>query len=90
MPALAPALEGLSLDITQEIHVRSSLEATFEALLEEMGPANQGHNGTPMPMTLEALARRPVVPRPRRRQRPPVGPRAGDQARRPCSRSAAR
>jgi uncharacterized protein YndB with AHSA1/START domain len=54
MPALAPALEGLSLDITQEIHVRSSLEATFKALLEEMGPANQGHNGTPMPMTLEA------------------------------------
>ena len=54
MPALAPALEGLSLDITQEIHVRSSLEATFKALLEEMGPANQGHNDTPMPMTLEA------------------------------------
>ena len=54
MPALAPVLEGLSLDITQEIHVRSSLEATFKALLEEMGPANQGHNDTPMPMTLEA------------------------------------
>ena len=54
MPAVAPALEGLSLDITQEIHVRSSLVATFKALLEEMGPANQGHNGTPMPMTLEA------------------------------------
>jgi uncharacterized protein YndB with AHSA1/START domain len=54
MPAVAPALEGLSLDITQEIHVRSSLEATFKALLEEMGPANRGHNGTPMPMTLEA------------------------------------
>ena len=54
MPAIAPALEGLSIDITQEIHVRSSLEATFDALLEEMGPANQGHNGTPMPMTLEA------------------------------------
>jgi uncharacterized protein YndB with AHSA1/START domain len=56
MPAIAPALEGLSIDITQEIHVRSSLEASFAALLEEMGPANQGHNGTPMPMTLEAWA----------------------------------
>ena len=55
MPALAPALEGLSLDITQEIHVRSSLEATFKALLEEMGPANLGHNDAPMPMTLEAF-----------------------------------
>lgn len=54
MPATAPALEGLSLDIIQEIHVRSSLEATFAALLEEIGPGNQGHNGTPMPMTLEA------------------------------------
>ena len=54
MPATAPALDGLSLDVTQEIHVRSSLEATFKALLEEMGPFNQGHNGTPMPMTLEA------------------------------------
>jgi uncharacterized protein YndB with AHSA1/START domain len=54
MPAVAPALEGLSLDITQEIHVRSSLEATFKALLDELGPANRGHNETPMPMTLEA------------------------------------
>jgi hypothetical protein len=54
MPALAPALDGLSLDITQEIHVRSSLDATFKALLEEMGPANQGQNATPMPMILEA------------------------------------
>ena len=54
MPAVAPALESLSLDITQEIHVRSSLEATFKALLEEMGPANQGRDGAPMPMVLEA------------------------------------
>jgi uncharacterized protein YndB with AHSA1/START domain len=54
MPAVAPALEGLSLDITQEIHVRSSLEATFKALLDELGPANRGHNEAPMPMTLEA------------------------------------
>lgn len=54
MPAVAPSLQDVSLDVTQEIHVRSSLEATFRALLEELGPANQGHNGTPMPMTLEA------------------------------------
>jgi hypothetical protein len=54
MPALAPALDGLTLDITQEIHVRSSLAATFAALLAEMGPANVGHNDAPMPMTLEA------------------------------------
>jgi hypothetical protein len=50
----APALEHMVLDITQETLVRSSITATFNALLEEMGPSNQGHNGTPLPMTLEA------------------------------------
>ena len=34
--------------------MRASLETTFEALLEEMGPANQAPDGTPMPMKLEA------------------------------------
>ena len=53
MIAVAPAIEHLSLDITEEIHVRSSLTATFTALLEEMGPSNVGHNNAPMPMTLE-------------------------------------
>lgn len=53
MAAVAPALENLTLSITQEIHVRSSLAATFAALLEQMGPANQGYDGGPMPMTLE-------------------------------------
>ena len=50
----APALEQMMLDITQETLIRSSITATFNALLEEMGPSNQGHNGTPLPMTLEA------------------------------------
>ena len=53
MIAVAPAIEHLSLDITEEIHVRSSLTATFTALLEEMGPSNVGQNNAPMPMTLE-------------------------------------
>ena len=53
MLAVAPAIENLSLDITEEIHVRSSLAATFAALLEEMGPSNQGANNVPMPMVLE-------------------------------------
>ena len=35
-------------------------------------------------MTLEAVARRPLVPRPRRRQRPSLGPRPGDQAPHPA------
>ena len=46
-------IEQLSLNITEETLVRSSITATFAALLEEMGPANEGQPGTPMPMVLE-------------------------------------
>jgi hypothetical protein len=53
MIAVAPAIENLSLSIAEEIHVRSSLTATFAALLEEMGPSNEGANNVPMPMILE-------------------------------------
>ena len=53
MSVIAPAVESLSLDVTEEIHVRSSVAATFAALLEEMGPGNEGHNGAPMPMIIE-------------------------------------
>ena len=54
MPATAPAIENLSLDISQETLVRSSVTATFAALLEELGPSNLGQNDVSMPMTLEA------------------------------------
>ena len=54
MPVLASALDNLTLSITQEILVRASLEKAFGSLLEQLGPANEGQNGTPMPMTLEA------------------------------------
>jgi activator of Hsp90 ATPase-like protein len=50
----APALDNLTLSLTQEIHVRSSLKATFAALLEQMGPANETPDGKPFPMTIEA------------------------------------
>jgi uncharacterized protein YndB with AHSA1/START domain len=53
MTAIAPALENLSLNITQEIHVRAPLDSAFAALLQEMGPSNEGRPGTAMPMTLE-------------------------------------
>ncbi len=52
--AAVVALENLTLNITQEIHVKASLEVTFEALLEQLGPGNQVMDGTPMPMKLEA------------------------------------
>jgi hypothetical protein len=50
----APTLDNLTLDLKEEIHVRASLDATFEALLEQMGPGNEGAAGVPMPMVLEA------------------------------------
>ena len=53
MTVLTPALDHLSLDITEDSLVRAPIDATFAALLEEMGPSNLGHQGAPMPMTLE-------------------------------------
>jgi len=53
MVAVAPAIENLTLSITEDIHVRSSLTRTFAALLEQMGPANERHDGSAMPMILE-------------------------------------
>jgi uncharacterized protein YndB with AHSA1/START domain len=50
----ASTLDNLTLNITHEIHVRASLEDTFDALLEQMGPANQTLDNEPMPMTIEA------------------------------------
>ncbi len=54
MSLMTPTLEKLTLDIVQEIHVRASLEETFDALLEQMGPANETPEGQPLPMTIEA------------------------------------
>ena len=48
------ALDNLTLDLTEEIRVHASLDATFESLLEEMGPHNTGIGGVPMPMVIEA------------------------------------
>jgi hypothetical protein len=45
-------IENLTINIHQEIHVRASLEVTFEALLEQMGPGNESDRG-PMPMKIE-------------------------------------
>jgi hypothetical protein len=53
MNATAQAMDNLTLHVTQEIHVRASLEDTFAALLEEIGPSNLGPDGKPMPMKIE-------------------------------------
>jgi Activator of Hsp90 ATPase homolog 1-like protein len=54
MISTATRIEDLTLGITEEIHVRASLDATFAALLEQLGPHNEGPESGPMPMKLEA------------------------------------
>jgi uncharacterized protein YndB with AHSA1/START domain len=54
MSTTAAPIENLTLDITQEIHVKASLETTFEALLEQIGPENDTPDKGKMPMKIEA------------------------------------
>src|SRR5664279_6528698 len=49
----ALGIESLTLLVTQEIHVQASVEDTFAALLEEIGPGNSTPEGTQMPMKIE-------------------------------------
>jgi hypothetical protein len=43
----------MTLNVTEEIHVRAPLEATFAALLEQLGPFNAVADDKPMPMKIE-------------------------------------
>jgi hypothetical protein len=54
MITAAARIEDLTLGITEEIYVRASLDATFAALLEQLGPHNETRESVPMPMKLEA------------------------------------
>jgi len=49
----APAIENLILNVTQEIRVRAPLEATFEAMLEQLGPRNATPEGKSLSMKIE-------------------------------------
>lgn len=49
----APTIENLTLEVTQEVHIRASLETAFASLLVQMGRANETPDGTPFPMTIE-------------------------------------
>lgn len=53
MNATAQAMDNLTLNVTQEIYVKASLETTFAALLEQIGPHNEMADGRPMPMKIE-------------------------------------
>ena len=50
----AQSVEDLTLNIVQEIRVKAPLDLTFEALLDQIGPHNEGAEGKPMPMKIEA------------------------------------
>jgi hypothetical protein len=54
MITVASPLSDMTLDLTEETRVHASIEDTWAALLEEMGPHNVGMGSTPMPMVLEA------------------------------------
>ncbi len=51
-PALL--LEETTIQIVEEIKVRASIEVTFAALLDQLGPYNETQVDKPMPMKLEA------------------------------------
>lgn len=48
------SIEDMTLSVTQEVRVRASIETTFAALLEQLGPLNERPDGTAMPLKLEA------------------------------------
>src|SRR4029077_6846145 len=54
MISTAARIEDLTLNITEEINVRASLDATVAALREQMGAQNDAPDGKPMPRKLEA------------------------------------
>jgi uncharacterized protein YndB with AHSA1/START domain len=47
-------VDDLTLSITEQIHVNATPEATFDALLEELGRGMTGAEEKPMPMQIEA------------------------------------
>jgi hypothetical protein len=48
----ATGIDNLTTNITKEIHVKASLEVTFAALVEQLGPGNETPE-RPMPMIIE-------------------------------------
>jgi uncharacterized protein YndB with AHSA1/START domain len=53
MTPTATSIENLTLNISQEIHVNASLEVTFDALLEQIGPGNETPEGKSLSMKIE-------------------------------------
>jgi len=56
IPKLQRSIEDLTLSVAQEIHVKASIEKTFESLLAELGPEGTRPDGTSMYMKIEPWA----------------------------------
>jgi hypothetical protein len=54
MSAPAFSLEATTIHIAQEIEVHASIDVTFAALLDQLGPYNETPEPKPMPLKLEA------------------------------------
>ena len=53
MAGVAPKIEDFTLRISIDTHVKAGLEATFSALLDQMGPLNTTPEGVVLKMKLE-------------------------------------
>ncbi|HEV3458466.1 MAG TPA: SRPBCC domain-containing protein [Thermoanaerobaculia bacterium] len=53
MISTMPSIEDLTLNLTLETHVQASLEATFAALLEQLGPGNETLEGKSLQLKIE-------------------------------------
>jgi uncharacterized protein YndB with AHSA1/START domain len=53
MGSTALGIESLTLNIAREVHVRATLEDTFTALLEQIGPENDTPEGQKLQMKIE-------------------------------------
>ena len=54
MIATEQTLENITFTLNKEIHVKAPLETTFAALLEQLGPGNETHEGKPLNLKIEA------------------------------------
>jgi Activator of Hsp90 ATPase homolog 1-like protein len=54
MSSPALTLDATTIHVAQEIEVHASIEVTFAALLDQLGPYNETQVNTPMAMKLEA------------------------------------
>ena len=54
MTGVATKIEDFTLTLTLETHVKAGIEATFAALLDQMGPLNTTPEGQLLKMKLEA------------------------------------